>query len=113
MTNLLEETISDLKLEGKQISDIIWIGSYDGSLIVPLSEFESVFNIEYDDGFGAQEIASDLVIVGKDWWMERHEYDGAESWRFKKIPVMEDAPEITTRVKGGMWDSLEEISKGS
>ena len=28
----------------------------------------------------------DLLIVGDDWWLERHEYDGAEWWEFKTLP---------------------------
>ena len=42
---------------------------------------------EYDSGFGAQEIASDLMIIGEDWWLERFEYDGSEHWEFKQLPL--------------------------
>jgi len=111
--NLLEETLYAIKRRGKTIDDIIWIGNCDGTLIVPVSNLKTILNVEYDSGYGAQEIASDLVIVGKDWWMERHEYDGAESWNFKKLPILAPSPKLTDRVKGGMWNTLEEIMGGS
>ena len=28
----------------------------------------------------------DLIVVGKDFWIERHEYDGSELWEFKRMP---------------------------
>ena len=28
----------------------------------------------------------DLLIVGKDFWLERVEYDGSEWWEFKTMP---------------------------
>lgn len=28
-----------------------------------------------------------LIVVGKDFWLERHEYDGSEWWEFKSIPM--------------------------
>jgi hypothetical protein len=27
-----------------------------------------------------------IIVVGKDWWLERHEYDGSEWWEFKTMP---------------------------
>ena len=29
---------------------------------------------DYDSGLGGQEIAKGFLIVGEDWWLERHEY---------------------------------------
>lgn len=26
------------------------------------------------------------MVVGDDWWLERHEYDGSEWWEFKRLP---------------------------
>ena len=26
-------------------------------------------------------------IVGDNWWLERDEYDGAEGWEFKVMPI--------------------------
>ena len=109
MTNLWNETLSVLETNRKTISDILWVGSEDGKYFIPLTELQTVLNIDYDSGYGAQEIASDLVIVGIDWWLERHEYDGAELWHFKCIPVLSQKPEQIIRVGTGMWDSIEEL----
>ena len=32
----------------------------------------------------ALEVAEDLVVVGDNWWIERHEYDGNEWWEYKE-----------------------------
>ena len=112
MTNLLNETIEDLKQNGKTTQDIKWIGSDDGLWIIPMEEFENVFNIEYDSGYGSQEIASDLVVVGEDWWMERHEYDGSESWHVKSVPTLSETPKKITIIKHGMWESIIEMNGG-
>ena len=50
-------------------------------------EFAKLANKKYDNGYGGNEVPLDLIVVGKDWWLERHEYDGAEWWEFKKLPV--------------------------
>jgi hypothetical protein len=42
--------------------------------------------VNYDDGFGGNEIPLSLVVVGDDWWLERGEYDGSEWWEFKRLP---------------------------
>ena len=107
--NLLDETILVLKENGKTIEDIVWVGSKGGQYILPLSEIEIVLNIDYDSGYGAQEIASDLVIVGKDWWMERDEYDGSEWWSFKKIPILSNDPKIINKIGCGTWDTIEDM----
>lgn len=52
-------------------------------------------NFNYDDGFGRQ------MIFGFVWfkdgsWLERYEYDGSESWVYKKTPTIPDL------LKGGV-----------
>lgn len=42
---------------------------------------------DYDNSYGATEVADDLIIVGENWWLERHEYDGAEWFEFKEMPL--------------------------
>lgn len=82
--NLLQETMSFLEHCGKTQADIVWIGCREFKL--ELADFLRLADTEYDNGFGLQEVASDLVIVGKDWWLERCEYDGSEGWEFKQLP---------------------------
>ena len=84
MSNLLHETIGALKENGKTEKDIKWIGSNE--VEIPQEMFFKMADTVYDSGYGGQEVASDLMIVGYDWWLERHEYDGSEWWEFKTIP---------------------------
>lgn len=90
--NLLLETVSVLVSNNKTIADIEWIGSSDGAFAITWDEFVLIANQEYDSGYGAQEVATDLVVVGVTWWIERHEYDGSEWWEFKELPIKKNEP---------------------
>jgi hypothetical protein len=69
--------------------DIVFIGSVDTGHSMTWEEFEVLSDETYDTGYGAQKVASDLVIVFKDnSWLERLEYDGSEWWGFRKCPVV-------------------------
>lgn len=106
--NLLKETIEELKRNGKAPSDVIWIGSEN--YWSDWENFEYGANVEYDDGYGAPEVAENLLIVGKDWWLERHEYDGSEWWEFKQMPKKPKTKVVFSTFIGGMWNSLEELN---
>ena len=100
---LLEETLEQLKAAGKSTDDVKWVGSRDGKFVAPWKVAEPMFNVDYDSGFGAQEVAPDLVVVGQDWWLERHEYDGSEWWEYKTMPRMREAeplPRVFNRYGG-------------
>ena len=88
MRNLKEETEKTLKLYGKTFADIEWIGNDTGTIRIELGVFLNIANKDYDAGFGSNEVNHHLVIVGKDWWMERWEYDGSEGWHFKSKPII-------------------------
>lgn len=91
MINLLEETIQCLEENGKSENDVFWVAvEYDKSGN-PLykstwEDFKEAANFEYDNGYGGARIPDNLIVVGKDFWLERHEYDGAEWWEFKTMP---------------------------
>ena len=87
ITNFLSETIIALNENGKLPSDVEYVGSRDGTYSISWEQFEAIANFKYDGGYGAQEIAEDIIVVGDNWWMERHEYDGSEWWEFKTMPV--------------------------
>ena len=87
MENLLEETKEKLAVCHKTPKDVLWVGSSDGSEAITWEEFEKMADFDYDDGYGAAEIRMDLVVVGKDWWLERYEYDGSE-WVYKEQPKL-------------------------
>lgn len=86
--NLFKETLEILKDNSKNFEDILWIGTIN--YYVDKEKFKEIANIEYDDSYGAQEVAKNLIIVGNDWYLERHEYDGSEWWEFKTIPIKPD-----------------------
>jgi hypothetical protein len=89
--NLLKETRQDIELSGHTPEDIIFIGSEQTGHRCTWAEFEVLADVEYDAGFGAQEVASDLIIVFSDGArMWRHEYDGSEEWSYS-FPFKEPA----------------------
>ena len=108
--NLLEETKKMLKDNHKTINDIKWIGT--DKYYIDINEFLEKADVNYDDGYGAPEVATNLKIVGDDWWMERHEYDGSEWWEFKSmIKKPNKKLELKTLfAKSVGWETLEEAN---
>jgi len=86
MSNLLRETIKELQDRGKSPKDVLWCGSKEFGYF-GWRDFEEVANVIYCNDFGGEEVATDLLIVGKDFWLERHEYDGMEWWEYKILPA--------------------------
>lgn len=85
--NLLEETLEILAKNNKTADDVLWVGSKDGKYAITWEQFTLNANIDYDNGYGGNEIRAELVVVGENWWLERGEYDGAEWWEFKILPT--------------------------
>jgi hypothetical protein len=86
MINLLQETLGVLKENGKTKNDIVWVGCSDFQ--IPWNVFAEMSNTEYDNGYGMDEVNGNLLIVGTNFWLERHEYDGSEWWEFKTLPTI-------------------------
>lgn len=109
--NLLRETLDALKENNKTPADVIWVGSPDARFT--WEKFVDVADFDYDEGFGGQHIARDLLVVGNDFWLERYEYDGSECWDFKQMPKMPTERLDVKRVGGDeyMWATLEEIQQ--
>ena len=85
MKNLYEETAEFLLEHGKSMSDIVFVSGNGHE--IPLDNFTKVAkSYDYDSGFGGAEVPEDLLVVGNDWWIERHEYDGSEWWEYKTLP---------------------------
>ena len=79
--NLLKETIEAIKDSGHSPDDIVFIGSERTGHECTWEQFQRLADVDYDDGFGAQKVASDLIVVFRDGHkMDRHEYDGSECW---------------------------------
>ena len=113
--NLLAETLAVMKSHGRTPADVKWAG--DGvEWIFDWETFaKSANDIEYDNRSCVQEIAEDLLVVGKDWWLERSEYNGTEHWVYKSFPIV---PQDVKFRKGHVvlrsdtgWKTLAELNK--
>lgn len=82
--NLLDETKGAISQSEHSTDDVRFVGSRDEKLGIPWSQAEKVLDIDYDDGYGGQEIAADLVVVFTDGgFLRREEYDGSEWWEYE------------------------------
>ena len=114
--NLYDETVEALIDAGSSIENITYVWGDDFQ--IPVSNFiELAKSTNYDSGYGAAEIATDLkvgfTIGGFETYMYRYEYDGSEGWEY---PKNTEPPEkiVTIKSLGGnniMWDTLSEINK--
>lgn len=113
MTNLIEETLEIMAQHSQSPSEVVWVGNSDGTRAIDWTQFAEIANIEYDDSYGGQEVASDLVVVFLDRsWLERHEYDGSEWWEYKAPPVRRSEARPFTTVKNGeSWASIHEMNR--
>lgn len=113
--SLLAETMEAINDSGHSNMDIKFIGSEDGKYSCSWGEFKELAQLEYDSGYGAQHIATDLVIVFEDGQiMKRGEYDGSEWWEYTKPFVMPTSGTEQIKSLGGshiMWTTLEGINK--
>lgn len=107
--NLLEETEEILKNNNKTLLDIEWFGCR--GFEVPISKLIDLLDVKYDSGFGSPEVVTDLVLVGKDFWLERHEYDGSEWWEYKSIPKRPLVKFSVDKLVGDLWPTLEDLKK--
>lgn len=103
--NLLNETHDSLLRGGKTPADVKWVGNSE--FYFTWNEFASIADFEYDDGYGGQNIAHDLLVVGKDFWLERHEYDGSEWWEYKELPKKPEKHSLPNVLDTGSWAVLE------
>ena len=83
--NLLKETVGRMMEYGKSPEDVLFVMDRDSWC--SWEEFVKNADFEYNDGYGGHEIELELKVVGKDWWLERGEYDGSEWWEFKTMPT--------------------------
>lgn len=111
--NLKNETLRILQENGKKKSDVRWVGCSE--FLIPVSLFWELADQEYDSGFGAQEVAADLIVAGDGFWLERHEYDGSEWWEFKEAPPMpleeKTVKNLIGRMPGLWWSTLAQINE--
>ncbi|MCW6701457.1 hypothetical protein NH288_05080 [Anaerococcus sp. NML200537] len=85
--NLWEETLNDLKENSSSWEYVNFI-SCDGFRITKDNFKDIAVNTDYNNGYGRQEIASNLKLYGNDFVMIRLEYEGSEWWEY--IPTKPD-----------------------
>ena len=107
-TNLFEETVLALQYHDKTLEDVLWVGGNDYEVV----NWQEAMKVDYDRGFGGQKIATDLVVVGDGWWLERAEYDGSEWWAFKTMPARPTEKRETAKFYNGeSWATVEEMTR--
>lgn len=99
MINLLEETFDVITANGytpKDVSYVIVPNVKEQYSNISWDDFAEVTkDINYDNGYGIQEIANLLTIVFKDGnFLERDEYDGSEGWRYVEVPKVNEKVDI-------------------
>lgn len=109
--NFLQETIEKIEASGHKPEDIIFIGGEDSGYCCDWDKFKVIADVEYDRGYGAQEIAKDLIIVFSDGHkMWRDEYDGSEWWVISEpFKMPENTKPMLMVTRHGMWEDLDEI----
>lgn len=111
LINLLEETEKFLQFYNKTLSDVKFVFGNDYRVSVD-NFVEVAKDTYYDSGLGVQEVAKDLVLIGKDFYATRYEFEGIEGWEYTAIPF--NIPDATVRVeklKGGMYKTLKQINE--
>lgn len=89
---LIETLTKILSENGKSLADIQWVGCKAFSL--PVENFLELAR-KIPDCWGAN-IAIDLMVVGKDFWVERDFLHSEEIWIFRKYP---DKPKVEYTLK--------------
>lgn len=86
--NLLSETENKLKELDLALDDILFVACTEseyGSDYVFMNKDMFINNartVNYDNGYGTQEIKNNLTVYTRDYIIYRFEYDGAECWKY-------------------------------
>ncbi|KJJ61513.1 hypothetical protein RT21_19945 [Pseudomonas sp. 10B238] len=105
--NLLQETLEAIAESGHASADIVFIGSPVSGHACSWDEFTVLADFDYDDGYGAQIVSSDLVIVFADCGhLRRTEYDGSEGWEYIAPFKAPESPKMISKLTGGTWSTL-------
>lgn len=113
--NFLKETIEAIQKSGHKFENVMFIGSSDGKYRMNWDKFTQKANFEYDNSWGAQKIAVDLIIYFKDKsYITRGEYDGSEWWEYNEPKVFNENDTYTDfDILGDdeyMWETVEEMN---
>ena len=111
MMNLGVETELTLGALGYSKDDVLAVGCKD--FRVPTELFWRIAHLStYDEEYGAQAVASDLIIWLRDGAaMIRCEYDGAEWWHLVPQPPDVIRDDILRLAGGPCWSTIDEKNK--
>ena len=111
--NFLEETIDKIEAKGQTVENIVFIGSRGSGHSCTWGQFVELANFNYDDGFGGQEIPSDLMIAFSDGaMMTRGEYDGSEWWDYiETFKMPKEQKPIKTLQSKHYWVDIADIQE--
>ena len=102
MTNCYDELIETLEYINKTVGDIKWfiikkeINYGKNDIVIEFNQsnvnekLEKLKTIEYDSGYGGQELFG-CVVFNDNTWLTRGEYDGSEWWEYQTCPSYEKA----------------------
>ena len=98
MSNLLYDAEVILKNHKRSLKDILWVGGFTldeyhfpkEKVRITLEDFMTKAYEAYSCGYSKEEINIGLILVGKDFWLERQTYDSIEWWKYQEIPKIED-----------------------
>lgn len=100
MSNLGEETRRKIVCHGYELDDIDYVGVKGVEWWEPHDFFRMADEIDYDNGYGWQEIDPELYVMMKDGsWFEREEYDGSEWWHHVEVPMKPWRQKHATKIK--------------
>lgn len=105
--NLLDETMDALTRNGHTTGEVIWVGGETYGWFT-WEDFTELANRCYDNGYGAQMVAMDLVVVGADWWLQRAEESGSEWWEYLTCPAHPETYQKPSTLFPGRWENLGE-----
>ena len=114
--NLLEETLDFFRPSYNPEENIYGIVTSMG--IISWEDFKKIAkNDEYNDSYGYQEVAIDLMIFHKNGILVRKDFcDGAEGWEniYMNFDKFNLGPADISKIKtfvGACWNSLNEINE--
>jgi hypothetical protein len=107
--SLLTETLEAIERSGHTPEQVTFVGSLDAEYRCTWDEFAVLADVVYDSGYGAAEVATDLIIRfddGRKMW--RGEYDGSEWWEFDPIGTVDYSKpgKPIQKLTGGLWETL-------
>lgn len=85
LTNFLEETLEFLQQNRKSSKDVRFVTA-DRMRCYWYDFVKQAHLINYDPDYGHNKLNMDLKLIGADFYAERIEYDGWESWAYREIP---------------------------